>query len=397
MKILPEDLMQVVIEADRRRHASQGREKFLYPRWKRVWVEPWFNFLGYLMGQALLTLPWPLRWRADEKIVRWMGARPHAEPARLKTARHEIGEMVKRLQKQTGVLPASFIFTSHPLTTGPLEWLRFEVMRQGLQLGNAVVEASGNYRGAPECFLAIDPFALDTVPTPVAGWYAGFMHRIYLTWDRQSGSQSFLQKHWLLRGTDYTSIVNEVMSRLRRSIPIVMMLPGGLPHNARLFYATREFVHRLPVRRWPLSKRWAQKRWMECIAKPVNGVLPTETGVLPLSVRAELKGLLNEWGFSESDQEHWLDLFVQEFRLDVPYRTRLFRALINRVVARGKPLIWIAITHRDTAPYTQISLPWAAYPTPEGDVRLLRGPSASPEPLADIEQVSMDFSREFVV
>jgi len=56
-----------------------------YPRpmlfWKRAWLEPAFNLIGLCAGQILAGLPWSLRWRADQQIARWLGARPAAQPA----------------------------------------------------------------------------------------------------------------------------------------------------------------------------------------------------------------------------------------------------------------------------------------------------------------------------
>jgi hypothetical protein len=399
MNVKPEDLMDVVLAADNYRRVRNGYPPCKIKRSRRVWIEPLFNALGWAMGQALVAMPWALRWRADQRIIGWMGARPESASPRLPDVSREIVALAARLTELTGQRPALMIFTSHPETTGDLEWLRFEVMRQGLMLANAWVEGAGKgfYRRAPECFLAIDPFALDSVPTPVAGWYAGFMNRIYIVWDRLSGTQSTLQRNVLLRKTGYATVALRLLRRLKQAVPIVMMLPGGLPQNARLFYAAREFVGRLPVPRWPYSKRLAQKKWMEIVARPVDGVLPAENGEIPASVQAELRRLLAEWGIAERDQERQLEDFSREFRQTVPYRTRLFRFLLNRLVARGKPLMWVAVSHRDRPPFIQIASPWAAYRATDGGLRLIRGAGSAVEPLSDSTQMTMDFSKEFVV
>ena len=400
MKVMPEDLMDLVIAADSILRQNRGDEPSHPAYWKRTWIEPWFNLLGWMMGQVLVCLPWPLRWRADQMITTAMGGRPDQAPAQLEAARRDFAALAQRLRDQTGTWPATMVFMSHPATTGALEWLRFELVREGLLLGNSVTQANGPgrlYRPAPQAFLAIDPFALDTVPTPAAGWYAGFMHRIYLVLDRQSGTQGFLQRHLMLRGSGYTRIAHRLLRRLKHDIPVVMVLPGGLPHNARLLYAAREFVQGLPVRRWPYPKRTAQKKWMEAVSQPVNGTLPIQQGELPSATRTELKSLLREWGFSDGEHARWLDAFEKEFRQSSPYRTRLFRLLVRRLVARGKPLLWISVAHRESSPYIQLASPWGAYRTSDGELRLIRGVDGRPEPLSDIAQMAMDFSREFVV
>ena len=47
-----------------------------------------------------------------------------------------------------------------------------------------------------------------------------------------------------------------------------MVLSGGLPYNARLLYAVREFVQRLSPVRWTVSKRRAQLELMDILARP---------------------------------------------------------------------------------------------------------------------------------
>ena len=85
----------------------------------------------------------------------------------------------------------------------------------------------------PKCFLAIDPFALDTVSVPVGAFYGAWMHRIYLAWDRQPSTQSWIQRNLLLRQTGYDRIL-AASPDLKADIPVVMVLSGGLPYNARL-------------------------------------------------------------------------------------------------------------------------------------------------------------------
>lgn len=398
MKVMPEDLMETVVRAALWSAKSGNATTPRHSRFTRRWIEPWFNAAGWMLGQVLASMPWPLRWRGDQAIARALGARPSATPASFEARKRDCVALAGRLHRETGQWPALMVFTSHPPTLGSLEWLRFELVREGLLLANAMVDASPArryLRSAPQCFLAIDPFALDTIPPAVAGLYSGFMHRIYLVWDRQSGTQSWIQRHLLLRGTGYDRIARRLLACLKRDAPIVMVLPGGLPPNARLLYTGREFILRLPVSRWPYPKRTAQKKWMEALARPVEGELPIETGELPAATRQELDALLAAWGISPAERSRWLEVFAQAFRPAVPARPRLFQFLLKRIAAKGKPFLWVGVMHRDQAPYVQVTAPWGAYKTADGDLRLIRGAEGSTEVISDIGRVAADFSREF--
>src|SRR4029077_373110 len=256
-RVTPEDLMDMVVAADvYRTQAISGDISPILPPKRRPWLETLFNFFGLLLGQLYVFQPWPLRWRADNRVNLALSKNRTAEAADFKQMQDQIAGMARRLHHETGQWPATMALTSHPPTMGSLEWLRFEEVRLGLLLADSVVTTAyrpWQYHPRPECFLAIDPFALDTITTPVAGLYSGFMHRIFLVYDRQSRTQSWLQKHFFLRHTGYPYIAARLLDRLKRNIPIVRVFPGGVPHNARLLYASREFILKLPVKRWPYS------------------------------------------------------------------------------------------------------------------------------------------------
>lgn len=397
MKVFPEDLMQSVLIADALHRQRLGEPAQQFKPQQRVWIEPWFNFLGWLMGSLVVVLPRAPYRRVVHRINAWLGGRPDFATPDLADRQAQAVAMAQRLYKETGEWPAMMVLTSHPETVGSLEWLRFELVRQGLLVADAVVDAhpkGGLYRANPECFLAIDPYALDTVAAPAAGWYAAFMHRLYLVWDRMSATQSALQRIVFLRGTSYIRIAYRLIRKLRQGHPIVMVLSGGLPQNARLLYTAREFVHRLPLRRWPISKREAQKKWMGVLVRPIEGPMPCETGSLPPATLAALTALLSEWGFIPADQTRLMTEFMAEFRLDVPYRTRLFRVLLKRVVLKGKPLLLVAARHRDQEPHIQIAAPWGIYRDAAGQLQELRGVKES-QPLSGPVRLAIDFSKQF--
>jgi hypothetical protein len=106
---------------------------------------------------------------------------------------------------------------------------------------------------------------------------------------------------------------------------------------------------------------------------------------------------LSEWGVPMGEQPHWLDLFLQEFQLEAPYRTRLFRVLIRRLAARGIPFVWIAIAHGQEHDPLRLSTPSAVYRDSQGRLQMIQGPAGSPAEFSSAEQVSIDFAKEFIV
>ena len=141
----------------------------------------------------------------------------------------------------------------------------------------------GRFRSHPQCFLAIDPYALDSVSLPVSAMYAGLMHSQYLVWDRQSSTQSWLQRNGLLAGTGHQRIAWRFLEALR-SDPVLMVLAGGMPPNARLFYAAREWAGALKdARKEDGSKyqiRYAHDGHSFCTPRAGDGC-PLKMALLP--------------------------------------------------------------------------------------------------------------------
>jgi hypothetical protein len=379
-KATPEDLVNTVIAADDLRRKARGlpstrAAKYLASladRWaalalgrkdpppERTFIEPFFNVLGFLWGQGMRMLPSRLRRRFVQRVNCKMGGYSPTENPELPLRIEETVRLARDIKQQTGQWPALFILTSHPETEGPRHWLRFELLRQGLQIADAVVEArkpGAWYPAHPECFLAIDPFALDTVSVPVGAFYGAWVHRIYLAWDRQPSTQSWIQKHFLLRNTGYDRIAWRLLRTLKADVPVLMVLSGGLPYNARLLYAAREFVQRLPVDHWKVSKRKAQKELMEILMTPEGSVWPADDGVIPLGKQRQITDALAAWGLPEEKSGPCLRELVEEFKLPVPHRARLFRVLRSRLVEKGKALIVVRIDHSEAPPYVWISDP----------------------------------------
>ena len=305
-------------------------------------------------------MPWSLRKPYVQWINRKLGGYVPEENPDLPARVTQTVRLAQELKKRTGEWPALLILTSHPDTEGPFQWLRFELLRQGLQIADAVVEArrpGAWFPAHPKCLLAIDPYALDTVSAPVGGFYGAWMHRIYLAWDRQPRTQSWVQKNILLRRSDYSGIGWKLLRCLKADVPVLMVLSGGLPFNARLLYASKEFVHRLALRQWNMSKREAQKELMEILMKPEGDVWPADRGDISPARLGIIRAALGRWGVSPEQIEPAIQALREEFRLSVPYRERLFRVLHGRITDKGKPLILVGINHSESAPHVQVSEP----------------------------------------
>jgi hypothetical protein len=382
-RVTPEDLVNVVVMADDLKRRSMGFQSTRAADWlrqgrpslNRTFVEPFFNVLGLMFGQGLAWTPRPLRRRAIQWLNVRFGRHAPEENPRLTERIREALDQAKMLQRKTGRWPAVLVLTSHPETTGDLQWLRFEVLRQGLQLADALVEANPRqpfFRSHPKVLLAIDPFALDTVSAAIGGFYAAAMHRLYLAWDRQSSLQPWIQRHILLGDTHYSNIGWRLLETLRNDVPVIMVLAGGLPFNARLLYGVREFVHRMPIRKWNISKRQAQKGLMELLTPPEDGVWPADEGRVPPSRRERVIELWRSWGLEQGFEESCWRSLLEEFQPAVPLRSRFFRVLLERLVAKGKPLMLIPVAHGSTPPHVQVGSPVSLAAMPDDVARFAR-------------------------
>src|SRR5437762_1368681 len=124
-RVTPEDLMDMVVAADVYRSQSlQGDISPILPPERRPRLETLFNLIGWVLGQLHKLLPWPLRWRADNGINLLLSKNRTAVPAEFNSLQNQIRVLTQRLHHETGQWPAMLALTSHPTTTGALEWLR---------------------------------------------------------------------------------------------------------------------------------------------------------------------------------------------------------------------------------------------------------------------------------
>ena len=104
---------------------------------------------------------------------------------------------------------------------------------------------------------------------------------------------------------------------------------------------------------------------MQILMQPEGGVWSPVSGTLPEGKIAAIRGALMRWGLAAGGVQPALDQFQEEFKFPVPYRERLFRILMNRLVARGKPVLLLPISHSETPPRVQIAAPVAVTEVPK--------------------------------
>ncbi len=329
---------------------------------QRAFSEPFFNLLGAVLGWAWTCAPFVWRRRMDLWLCRAMGGHPALANPLLANRIQEALRLARAIREKTNQWPAFLFLTSHPPTEGPLAWMRFEMLRQGLHIAfalSAEARTQGFEAQPPQCVLAVDPYALDSVSGPVGAMYAAFIHRVYFAYDRQASTQSWLQRHFFLRQAGYATAGWRLVRRLRKNIPILMALGGGLPVNARLYYAAREFIQRLSIPR--IRKRQAEYDWVRLL-ETHERIDPAIDGLIPASTEARLKQRLEDWGLSPEEAQSQLARFKKEFACQVPWRERLWDVLCRRLVRRGQPLMVMPAQHHDSPPSIQIGEPQALLP-----------------------------------
>jgi len=385
--VTPEDLVNLVIAADAERRRMMGMAASRYKPSQRIWIEPFFNAAGTVLGAMIRATPIRLR----RRILSWLclrigGHTPEILPEFAGDQARAVAA-AERLLRLTGQRPAVLILTTHAETLGPHAWLRFELIRQGMEIGDSIVDAGRPRLGRPhsECFLAIDPYALDTVSPIVGGLYAGMMNRLHVVWDRQPSTQSLVQRTIFLRHTGYGGIAWRLLRKLKKGVPMLRVLGGGLPQNARLLYTAREFVQRLKLPRWPRPKRAAEAELMRILMKPEGDIRPPEHGEIPPATLATVEKWLHGLGVGASEAGGLLKGLTDEFKRSVPYRVRLLSVLLSRVAKEGKPMLIVGLSHSAVSPHVRIAPPIGVYRPAAGGIEFFSGPSGAVQPLRDLQ------------
>ncbi|MFA6318721.1 MAG: hypothetical protein WC943_15035 [Elusimicrobiota bacterium] len=368
-----EDLTGILIEADERRVLRDGLPVPVKSAWRRAALEAPLNLVGRGLSLAMTALPASWAFVLQEAGLRALvneGGRPFEPSAELDAAR----ALIERTEEETGRPAALLVLISHGPVHGELAYLNIELVRHAQWALRRLRPAC-----RPRLVIAVDPFALDTVSVTEEALYAGFMGHYHLGIDRAALSRS-RRSAWLLQATAWHRMPFRLLEGLSGGREFVMALAGGVPSTTRGRYAVREWLARQragsPLARDPsvvlarlravpayreferLRPGWLHPRsvwrcmeaWlMACVEEPClsgGGPSSAETGVLVSPARDACRACLEALLLPGDAAAAALAALEEEFQRETPFRARLFKLVASRVLARGRPVVFLPLVHR---------------------------------------------------
>ena len=351
-------------------HASLPRKtaglKFL--------LEPPFVLLGVALSWLVGLFPAEWFISFHDRVFRAL-AKPGGYPFDAASPALGRSRELLRLVEAGQARPAALLaLISHPPVSGEMRHMNLELVRHAML---ALREVRGR-PCRPRLVVAVDPFALDTLAVYEEGFYAGFMGSFHLGLDRQASRRGALSRP-LLRQAHWSRMPPRLLGLLRRGGEAGMILSGGIPETGRLLYAAREWVGRMraqsPLRGVPSeilrrarvlpefkrfeegsplgeSLRHSPARLLEAwVMEALSGVSgegepSAETGRLSEPAKRVLRHCLTALDIPRERWEGSLKALSEKFARETPYRFRLFRALAGRVLAAGRPLVFLPVVHR---------------------------------------------------
>ena len=191
------------------------------PMERRRWLEPPLIALGVL-GAALLELvPAEFALKFQNYIFAALSGTGLCPFDPESPAILGAGELARRIEREHGVKPAFLALLSHAPVTNVPSPLNFELVRHAL-LGLRVA------RGAPcrpRFILAVDPFALDTIPLWLEAIYAGLLGRVHIGIDRMAFFRGDAARS-LLRHASWERMALPFLSILEQGGEAGMVLAG---------------------------------------------------------------------------------------------------------------------------------------------------------------------------
>ena len=298
--------------------------------------------LGAALGKLLLA--WPGARIANLStlaIARLYAGRAPPDPDR-ESVRNLgwAGELLRSAGKGP-VCPALLVLTSHP------ETLREKLYLLGLLIHRSVRSAAALAPSAKlDLIQAVDGFALEQLPSWLAGAYAGLIFSGHIPFDRMppgtTGSRS--------RRDYFASAVYRILDSLRSGRTFCAALGGGVAHNARLLYSAREFGRRVyfsAAAPGPARSR-IEKEARDILARSDAGACLR--GGLEEHERKELEKWMSSLNVPAERRAELLDEIGTEMARETPSRTRFFRILFGRIPGKGRPLLLLPVAHdRDGA------------------------------------------------
>jgi hypothetical protein len=373
-----QDLMRIVMLAGARAAAREGAVLPAKTPLARALLEPPCNLGGLLLRTLFDVLPADLVLSIHDRIHRELaGGRGYPFDAAAPALARAAAEAAA-LEAETGTTPALLALVSHPPVLGELGHLNFELVRHSILALRAV-------RGRPcrpRLVGAVDPFALDTVGLAAEGFYAGVVGRYHLGLDRLAFSRGRLSS-LILGEASWPSLAWRLGRRLRAGGEVMMALAGGTPATARMLYTAREWIaaqrRASPLRgrpaevlrrlradagfrrfegegvlgeslrrsAWRMLEAWvvsaaAGHPWEE----PRPGPCAADAGGLEPGVRADFGSALEALDPAPAQRSRAWAALEEEWPRQTPWRRRLFRFLAARVLARGRPLLFLPVIHR---------------------------------------------------
>jgi hypothetical protein len=331
-------LFETAIRLDRSLYAKPYRT----PSWMERRFEFLFNLIGLLFGFFAVKI-------AHRKTANLVtsgfallkaGRIPpplDAESSKLLSRAKNIADACRRKTKKR---PAVLILISHPQTSNEESGLLGELIYQSIQICNVVSPKS-----KLKFLQAIDDFALDTLPWPVAAIYAGAIASAHLAVDRMPEERTFTQRR-LFRRFAYRRTIFHFIKALKRRRTICAALGGGVVHNTRIVYTMREYAYQV----YPLAQKGTYPK-QEFALKLID-ILTREkecaavTGTLSESERAGIVELFRQESIPESSIGGLIENLREELKLETPYRLRLFRIILRYTCGRGIPVLLIPLKHR---------------------------------------------------
>lgn len=386
-----QDLMAVVIRAEKKRCQLSLQRFPSKPASLRACLEAPCNLIGRLLGGFLEMLPADLAFRIHEKVFSGL-ASPWSYPYESASPHlKEALRLVGRMEQETGKSPAIFGLLSHPPVLGDMAHMNFELVRH-------VMWTMRYLRGIncrPRLVIAVDPFALDTASLIVEGLYAGVMGNYHLGLDRLSLTRRPVSR-LLLSRCSWPRMIYRITSHLREGRELGMVLSGGVSSTSRIIYVSREWLMRQRAKAspsealqrlradgdfalfeknegfsghcsaWRLMEGWLMARLSGMRAGDGSdpGYSEPDTEHLDGTGRKTAEKCLQALGLSEERRRAALEELSVELRRETPYRSRIFRVIAERVLKKGRPVVFIPIVHRprknkDGGYGIHIRSPWA--------------------------------------
>lgn len=336
---------------------------------QRRWLEPPFILIGIALSKVLEVAPWACVVGFHDKLFSAL-ASPKRYPFDASSA---VLARAAKLAASCAKPPALLALVSHPPVMGDMAHLNFELVRHAT-LGLAAVRGG---KSRPRLLVAVDPFALDTIPVWQEGLYAGFMGTYHLGFDRLSLARNRVSRA-LIGPAGWDRLPHRLIRLLSSGGEAGMVLAGGVPATTRSLYAVREWTARARraspdrgdaakviarIRVLPgfadferdgphgaglgksaarLAELWA----MAVLSGSGAGEDCSATGRLTEAARGSLDALLGALGHADAARRRrLLDELAGELARETPYRERFFSTVVARALRR-RALVLLPIAHR---------------------------------------------------